>query len=288
MKLLTYRTASGEVRHGRLSDDESGVIDWGTGDLSGVVGGTERPSAATTAVADLADVTVLTPLLHSGKILCVATNYQEHIVEGGGTRVDPTRTSPKLFTKPDSALAGTGEPFLIPEISTKADWEAELAVIIGKECRGISADVALDYVFGYAASNDLSLRSLDQMGFERDTENPWVGFFDWLGGKWADGSAPVGPYLVTADEVPDPQNLTLSLHLNGEVRQQSSTSAMIFGCAELIAFASRLGTLRPGDIILTGTPSGVGATTGTYLTDGDVMVVEVQGMGKLVTPVRAG
>jgi 2-keto-4-pentenoate hydratase/2-oxohepta-3-ene-1,7-dioic acid hydratase in catechol pathway len=115
-----------------------------------------------------------------------------------------------------------------------------------------------------------------------------VGFFDWLEGKWADGSSPVGPYLVTADEIPDPQSLPIRLELNGEVRQQSTTGAMIFSCAELIAFASRLCTLAPGDIILTGTPSGVGAATGTFLSDGDVLVAEVEGLGALTTPVRSG
>lgn len=142
-------------------------------------------------------------------------------------------------------------------------------------------------MFGYATSNDLSLRALDRIGFERDTENPWVGFFDWLEGKWADHSAPVGPYLVTTDEIVDPQNLAISLELNGEIRQHASTAGMIFSCAELVAFASRLCTLRPGDIILTGTPSGVGAITSTFLKDGDEMVAEVEGLGRLVTPVRS-
>lgn len=187
----------------------------------------------------------------------------------------------------DNAIAGPDDVFVIPEISAAADWEVELAVVIGRGGRNILVDRALSHVFGYATSNDLSLRALDRIGFERDTSNPWVGFFDWLEGKWADHSAPVGPYLVTADEVPDPQTLEISLRLNGEVRQQASTADMIFSCAELIAFASRLCTLRPGDIILVGTPSGVGATTGTSLKDGDVMVAEVEGLGQLVTEVHS-
>jgi len=284
MKLLTYRRNDATIGHGRLTDDGAGIVELGDGDL-GVVG---APDPATDAkMLALADVTVLAPLLAPGKILCAATNYQEHIVEGGGTPVNKTRTSPKLFNKFDTAIAGTGDVFQIPEISAAADWEVELAVLIGREGSSIPVDAALGYVFGYATANDLSLRALDRIGFERDTENPWVGFFDWLEGKWADHSAPVGPYLVTADEIGDPQHLAITLELNGEIRQQASTAGMIFSCAELLAFASRLCTLRPGDIILTGTPSGVGATTSTFLKDGDQMVAEVEGLGRLVTPVRS-
>jgi 2-keto-4-pentenoate hydratase/2-oxohepta-3-ene-1,7-dioic acid hydratase in catechol pathway len=155
--------------------------------------------------------------------------------------------------------------------------------VIGSEARGVGVDAALGHVFGYATSNDISLRSLD-IGYERDL-GPNVGFFDWLEGKWADGSAPVGPWLVTAGAVPDPQALGIRLEVNGEVRQQSSTREMIFSVAELVSFASRLCTLRPGDVILTGTPAGVGATTSTYLKDGDLVVTEVEGLGRLETPV---
>lgn len=290
MKLLTYRRSDSTIGHGRLSESNAAaptVIELGDGDLGALVSGTEpADQAGTGSTVPLSDVTVLAPLLAPGKILCAATNYQQHIIEGGGTPVNKARTSPKLFNKFDTAIAGTGEVFVIPEISAAADWEVELCVVIGKEGRGISVDDALQHVYGYATSNDLSLRKLDKIGFERDTENPWVGFFDWLEGKWADGSAPVGPYLVTTDEVPDPQQLDISLTLNGKVWQQGSTADMIFSCAELVAFASRLCTLRPGDIILTGTPSGVGATTSTWLADGDEMVAEVHGLGKLITPVR--
>jgi len=288
MKLLTYRRNDATIGHGRLTDDGAGIVELGDGDLGVVVAAGGAPDPATDAkMLALADVTVLAPLLAPGKILCAATNYQEHIVEGGGTPVNKTRTSPKLFNKFDTAIAGTGDVFQIPEISAAADWEVELAVLIGREGSSIPVDAALGYVFGYATANDLSLRALDRIGFERDTENPWVGFFDWLEGKWADHSAPVGPYLVTADEIGDPQHLAITLELNGEIRQQASTAGMIFSCAELLAFASRLCTLRPGDIILTGTPSGVGATTSTFLKDGDQMVAEVEGLGRLVTPVRS-
>jgi 2-keto-4-pentenoate hydratase/2-oxohepta-3-ene-1,7-dioic acid hydratase in catechol pathway len=287
MKLLTYRRADGTIAHGHLTDDGSAVVELGEGDLLALVASGDLPRAGTAEPVPLGEVTVLTPLPRPGKVLCSATNYQEHIREGGGEPVDKARTSPKLFSKPDTSVAGPDQPFVVPGISTAVDWEVELAVVIGSEARDVPPEKALDHVFGYATSNDISLRALDGIGFERDTENPWVGFFDWLDGKWADGSAPVGPYLVTADEVPDPQALELSLTVNGEVKQQASTGDMIFSCAELVSFASRLCTLRPGDMILTGTPAGVGATTSTFLRPGDEMVAEVEGMGRLRTPVHA-
>lgn len=288
MKLLTYRRSDDSIAHGALTDDGTGVIELGDGDLGDIVATGTVPAAPAenSARLELSAVTVLTPLPRPGKIICAASNYQAHINEGGGAQVDKTRTSPKLFNKFDTAIAGPGDVFEIPEISAAADWEVELAVVIGRGGKNIPVEQALDHVFGYATSNDISLRALDKLGFERDTENPWVGFFDWLEGKWADRSAPVGPYLVTADEIEDPQNLPIRLSVNGETKQELTTGGMIFSCADLIAFASRLCTLAPGDIILTGTPSGVGATTGTYLQDGDVMEAEVEGLGKLVTPVR--
>lgn len=287
MKLLTYRRADHTIGHGRLTEDGAGILEFGDGDLSTVVASGTTPAESDLGAAfPLHAVTVLTPLLRPGKVICAAANYAEHIIEAGGTPVQRTRSTPKLFNKFDNAVAGPGDAFVIPEISNAADWEVELAVVIGTECRGVAVEDALDHVFGYATANDISLRALDRIGFERDPDNHWLGFFDWLEGKWADGSAPVGPYLVTADEVPDPQALGITLELNGEMRQRATTAGMIFGCAELVAFASRLCTLLPGDMILTGTPSGVGATTSTFLRDGDVMVAEVAGLGRLTTPVR--
>ncbi len=137
---------------------------------------------------------------------------------------------------------------------------------------------ALDHVAGYAVGNDVSARSVDY-GYQRDTSSPAVGYFDWLAGKWPDGFAPYGPYLVTADEVPDPQDLGIELEVNGTLRQQGSTADMIFTVAELVAFASRLMTLEPTDIIMTGTPAGVGAAPGTYLAAGDEMTVRIAGLG---------
>jgi 2-keto-4-pentenoate hydratase/2-oxohepta-3-ene-1,7-dioic acid hydratase in catechol pathway len=149
----------------------------------------------------------------------------------------------------------------------------------------VPVERALQVVAGYTVANDVSARSTD-WGVERD-EDPWNEMFDWLNGKWPDGFAPMGPYLVTADEVPDPQALEIRLSVNGELKQHASTRDMIFGVAETIAFASRFMTLEPGDTILTGTPAGVGATSGTYLKAGDVMEARVERLGVLRTPVQA-
>jgi 2-keto-4-pentenoate hydratase/2-oxohepta-3-ene-1,7-dioic acid hydratase in catechol pathway len=173
----------------------------------------------------------------------------------------------------------------LPSVSSTTDWEVELAVIVGKRCRNVSLDDALDAVFGYTIANDLSARTTD-WGVDRQPTDVWNDFFDWLSGKWPDGFAPLGPYILTADEIPDPQNLAISLHLNGEQRQHSSTREMISTVAETIAFASRFMTLEPGDVIETGTPSGVGAAQGTYLKSGDVMEARIEKLGVLRTPVQ--
>ena len=166
---------------------------------------TGRPGRRTPGTS----LTILAPVLAPPTVLCVATNYQEHIVEGGGDRVDPTRVSPKLFMKPPASVIGDGATYEIPEISAAADWEAELCVVIGSGGRGDRRGSApWTTCSGYAASNDISLRKLAVDGFDRDV-NAWAGFFDWLEGKWSDGAAPIGPWLTTADEVPDPQALWL-------------------------------------------------------------------------------
>jgi 2-keto-4-pentenoate hydratase/2-oxohepta-3-ene-1,7-dioic acid hydratase in catechol pathway len=280
MKLVTYRR-DGAVRHGRIVGDGT-VAELGDGDLLGLV---EREFAvdetgAPAAEYALSEVELLAPLLRPGKLLAAAANYQDHVLEGGGEALDKARLSPRLFLKPSSSIVGPGAPVPLPDVTTQLDWEAELAVVIGKRVRGVSVDDALDAVAGYMTSNDVSARSMDY-GFERDTEDKAVWFFDWLAGKWCDGFAPLGPWLVTADEVGDPQALGVELDVNGVRRQHGSTRDMIFSVAELVAHAARLMTLEPGDVILTGTPSGVGAATGDFLRTGDVMTVTVGPLGTL-------
>lgn len=294
MKLLTYERDGG-LRHGCLDpDDDTSVIELGDGDLATLLetNWTQHGDAAalgdTTTIGRrhlLTDLTLRAPLRRPGKLLAVAANYQEHVTETGGAPLDRSRLSPRLFLKPSTSIVGPGEPILLPTVSHEVDWEAELAVVIGARCSQVPADGALSVVAGYAAANDVSARSLD-LGYERDLDNTAVWFFEWLAGKWCDSFAPLGPWLVTADEIPDPQHLAIGLDLNGEPRQRGATSQMIFNVAELIAHASHLCTLEPGDILLTGTPSGVGAAMGEYLRAGDVVTVHVEGVGALINPVR--
>jgi 2-keto-4-pentenoate hydratase/2-oxohepta-3-ene-1,7-dioic acid hydratase in catechol pathway len=270
MKLVTYHGRSG-IRHGRLREAGPPALE-----LACRAAGRELP---------LADVQVLAPLARPPKLLALAANYQDHITEGGGQRVDKARLAPKLFLKPSSAIIGPGQPLILPAVSQTVDWELELAVVIGRRCRNLPVEQALAAVAGYTIINDISARTIDY-GNERN-DYAWREYFDWLMGKWPDSFAPLGPYLVTADDVPDPQQLDMRLTLDGELRQHASTRDMIFGVAEIIAFASRFMTLEPGDLIATGTPSGVGDATGTYLRPGNVMEASITGLGTLRTPVQA-
>jgi 2-keto-4-pentenoate hydratase/2-oxohepta-3-ene-1,7-dioic acid hydratase in catechol pathway len=281
VKLATYRR-DGQVRHGQIVGDTH-VTDLGPGDLSPLLG---RPGPDPAAPRHrLEEVTLLAPLLRPGKILAVAANYQDHVTETGGDRIDRSRISPRLFLKPPTAISGPGQDIALPSVSDRIDWEAELVVVLGRGGKDIPVEQALDHVAGYTVGNDLSARAMDY-GYERDTDDSAVGFFDWLNGKWLDGFAALGPWVLTADEVPDPQALEISLELNGEVMQHGSTGDMIFSVAEQIAFASRIMTLEPGDLIYTGTPSGVGLASGRFLKPGDRMTARLAGVGDLVTTVR--
>jgi 2-keto-4-pentenoate hydratase/2-oxohepta-3-ene-1,7-dioic acid hydratase in catechol pathway len=231
----------------------------------------------------LAEVRLLAPLRRPPKLLAVAANYQSHILEAGRPPVDRRRIVPKLFLKPSTCVIGPDHPLPLPALSDRVDWEVELAAVIGARASGIAAEAAPAHVAGYTIVNDVSARRLE-WGVERDRTDS-DGFFDWLSGKWPDGFAPMGPWLVTRDEVPDPQDLGLRLRVNRDLRQDGTTRDMLFGVAELVAFASRIMTLEPGDVISTGTPAGVGDTTATYLRPGDVMEAEVDRIGTLRTPV---
>ena len=197
---------------------------------------------------------------------CIGLNYAKHAVESG---MDIPK-EPILFSKASSALSGPFDPVLIPRNSTKTDWEVELGVVIGKTASYVSEKNALSYVAGYCTINDVSERAFQ---IERGGQ--------WIKGKSAPTFGPVGPYLVTADEIADPQDLSLSLRLNGDVMQNSSTSDMVFSVAEIISHMSQFMELRPGDIIATGTPEGVGMglKPQRFLKAGDVMELEVEGLG---------
>lgn len=212
--------------------------------------------------------------LRPGKIIAIGLNYRDHVRESG--LEIPQR--PLMFAKFPSAVVGPGGPIVVDSALTeRVDWEVELAVVVGRPMRRVAARQALDYVFGYTVANDISARD--------------VQFADgqWVRAKSMDTFCPLGPAILTADEIPDPQRLRLVTRVNGEVMQDSSTSEMIFSVAELLAFCSRNFTLEPGDLVLTGTPWGCGEfmSPRRLLKPGDEVEVEAEGIGVLRNPVVA-
>jgi len=213
------------------------------------------------------------PLRKPGRIVAIGLNYIDHASE---SKMDLPK-QPLIFTKFNSSITGPFDPVIISSaVTDQVDYEVELAVVIGKRAKNINKENALDYVFGYTIINDVSARDIQ---------------FDdgqWVRGKSLDTFCPMGPYLITADEIPDPQDLHLKCVVNNEVLQNASTKDMIFGVADLISILSKSFTFEPGDIISTGTPSGVGfiRKPPIYLKDNDVMVTEVQNIGKLINKVK--
>ena len=229
---------------------------------------------------------VLVPIARPSKILLLAGNYAAHVAERGGTSAARAETFPYVFMKPITTMTHPGDPVLIPTVSPDhVDWECELGVVIGRHCRHVEEGQALDYVAGYTVINDVTDRRYrpnpGRKARERDA------YFDWLHGKWHDSFCPIGPCVASADALPDPQALRLRLEVNGEVKQDGTTAEMVFPVAAVIAFLSRIMTLEPGDLLATGTPSGVGSAKGTYLKPGDRLSASIEGIGRLENPVEA-
>lgn len=208
------------------------------------------------------------------KIICAGLNYKKHAIECG-MAYPP---APLLFSKFENALAAHGEVVPLPAKSKEVDYEAELAIVIGKEAKCVKREAALSYVYGYCNANDLSARDLQFQSSQ------------WLLGKTCDKFCPIGPYLVSSDEIDDPNQLRIRTIVNGEVRQDSTTSDMIFTCEEIISYISEHMTLYPGDIILTGTPEGVimgySEEKRVWLKDGDVVTIEIEKMGRLTNTLK--
>ena len=203
-----------------------------------------------------------------GKFMCIGLNYSDHAAETGADIPE----HPILFMKATSAVVGANDIVMLPRGSTHTDWEVELGVVIGTPCKYVSIEEALDYVAGYFVSNDVS---------ERHFQTKLTG--QWTKGKSCDTFGPIGPWLVTSDEIADPQNLDMGLDLNGQRMQTGNTSTMIFTVAECISHLSQMMTLQPGDVISTGTPPGVGMgikPNPIYLKEGDVMDVWIEGLGQ--------
>lgn len=268
------------LRFGPKGQEKPGILD-GDGkvrDLSAQVtdiAGDTLSDAGLAAIAAM-DLTTL-PLVEAtrygpcvgktGKFICIGLNYSDHAAEAGMT----VPGEPVIFAKATSAICGPNDDIEIPRGSTATDWEVELGVVIGKEAKYITEDTALDHVAGYCVINDLS---------ERDFQIRHEG--QWTKGKSADTFGPIGPWLVTRDEVPDPQALKMYLEVNGKRMQTGSTATMVYSVAHVVAYLSRFMSLQPGDVISTGTPPGVGMgmkPDPVYLKAGDIMELGVEGLG---------
>jgi len=213
------------------------------------------------------------PLGRPGNLLCIGLNYRDHAAEAGL----PLPDEPIVFSKHTGALSGPNDPVRLPVGSTRLDYEVELAVVIGRSCRGaVPEERALDHVAGYTVCNDVSERTYQ---FDRGGQ--------WIKGKSCLTFMPLGPVLVTADEIPDPQDLRLYLSVNGDMRQDGRTADMVFGVAELISYLSRFMPLMAGDVIATGTPKGVGMGRDIYLKPGDEMRLGIDGIGEMTQIVVA-
>ena len=286
MRLISYR-AGGETRLGARAGDA--VVDLNSvdpnvpTDIVALLEGGDAAMAAARAALDKgagqpehhapADLELLPVVPRPPKIVCVARNYAEHAAEA---KLD-VLSEPNLFIRFAQSLIADGEPIQVPRVSEQCDWEAELAVVIGRGGRHVPRDRALEHVAGYTIFNDVSIR-------DWQLRKPPIQFG---AGKNFDASGPLGPDLVTADEVPDPGDLRLELRVNDEVKQSGSTAEMIFSVPELIEFISTFTTLEAGDVIATGTPSGVGHfhDPPTYLRAGDTVRIEIERVGVQVNPV---
>lgn len=232
------------------------------------------------------EIILQAPVPDARKLILLAGNYVKHISEVG-FRVPPSgeKVTPQFFMKPPSTtIIGPEQPICLSTHNTWVDWEVELAVVIGKAGRDIASEKAMTYIFGYTIINDISERKFNENikdRFDREKDP----FMDWLHGKWFDGFAPMGPCVVTTDEILDPHSLRLILEYNGEVQQEGSTADMLHSIPFLIHKLSQIMTIEPGDIIATGTPSGVGVSKGLQLEPGDILTCKIDSIGELKTPI---
>lgn len=271
MKLVRYGEIGAEkpgLMHGDSLRDLSGHVDDITGAMLDDATLARLAAIDPETLPEVAGNPRIGPCVGNiGKFLCIGLNYSDHAAETGAAIPE----HPILFFKANSAIVGPNDKVMMPRGSTHTDWEVELGVVIGKAAKYVSKENALDYVAGYCIVNDVS---------ERHFQTQLTG--QWTKGKSPDTFGPTGPWLVTKDEVPDPQNLSMSCDVNGKRMQTGTTSTMIFTVAEIIEHLSHLFTLHPGDVISTGTPPGVGMgmKPPTYLKVGDVMELDIEGLGR--------
>jgi 2-keto-4-pentenoate hydratase/2-oxohepta-3-ene-1,7-dioic acid hydratase in catechol pathway len=263
MKLVQYQTGDGALRAGELVGDEVFALN---ASALEIIAGKVQPERG----AGVLGVRLVAPVM-PGKILCVGRNYAEHAAELN----NELPKSPLIFAKYPSSVVASGDVVCWSgALTQQVDWEGELTIVIGKRARNISEAEALDYVFGYTIANDISARDLQASESQ------------WIRAKSMDTFCPLGPCIVTKDEIPDPHALTLQTAVNGQIMQNGKTSDMIFKVAYLVAYLSQTFTLEPGDVILTGTPSGVGKgmKPPRFLGTGDTVSVTISGIGTLTNP----
>jgi 2,4-didehydro-3-deoxy-L-rhamnonate hydrolase len=299
-RVLNYKQETGAPRPGLLVDDQI-VVDiesaLGSSPMSmlSLIANWESVLPALRGIAAnsrerhlevvgrLSEVRLAAPILYPFNIYCAAANYISHSKEMGDTALpDKSQARPYFFTKlARQTVIGPDDSIRIPYPGAKVDWEAEIGVVIGRKCRNVDASEAMQCVAGFTVLNDLSDRS-------RNFRKDWHFKFDWLGGKSFDTSAPMGPWLTPLEFVADPHNLTIQLWVNDTLMQNASSRDMYFTIPEQIEYLSQLITLLPGDVIGTGTPSGVGHARGLYLKPGDLVAITIEGLGSIRNPVIAG
>jgi 2-keto-4-pentenoate hydratase/2-oxohepta-3-ene-1,7-dioic acid hydratase in catechol pathway len=282
MRFVTFR--AGDAPHAGVLLGNDAVLDLsaaGFGSVLQVIESSEWPRELKELIAArpkeamrrFSDVQLLAPITRPPKLICVGLNYRDHAAETGAQ----IPKVPTIFNKFTTAVIGPGEKVVLPKVSKAPDYEAEFAFVIGRGGRNIAAENWREHVFGYTLVNDVTARD-----YQRATSQ-------WLMGKTFDTFAPMGPWIVTADEIADPHELDIQMEINGEVLQDSNTRELIFKIPDLIAFLSSVFTLEPGDVVSTGTPAGVGFARKPprYLHPGDEMIVRMPAIGELRNPVAA-
>jgi 2,4-diketo-3-deoxy-L-fuconate hydrolase len=307
-RLLSYIGKEGIPRAGLLIEDERVIdVESALGGWQGALG--KRPSTsmlsilenwdellpvlretaahggalASAVVGPLSNVPLAAPILYPPNIYCAAANYVDHSKEMKDSSLpDKAQARPYFFTKlPRQTVIGPGEFIQIPYAEAKVDWEAEIGVVIGRKCKNVAASDAMEQIAGFVIFNDVSDRA-------RNFRTDWHFKFDWLGGKSFNTSAPMGPWITPLEFIADPHHLNIQLWVNDELMQSASSRQMYFTIPEQIEYLSELLTLLPGDVIATGTPSGVGHARGVYLKPGDRVKIAIEGLGSMENPVAAG
>lgn len=270
------------IQHGACFEAAKGYADWFAA---------QDPRTQSELGAPLDQVKLLPPVAAPGKVFCLAQNFPSHI---GETRnimhakkgeVLCGQSTPKVFLKPTpNTICGPGDPIIIGRRAQFIDYEAEICAVIGETCKYVDPEYAMEYVAAVTCMNDVSERQIKL--WERDVAGEWDKFFDWLNGKWMDSFAPMGPCLVSTREL-DVENLALRCYVNDDLRQDDNTCTMIHSISQTVSYISQMLTLEPGDVIAMGTPGGVGKARGIKLEPGDVVTVEIEGIGRLSNPVVA-